>query len=255
MGILAGRVAILIGASSGVGYGCALDFAKEGATVVAAARRLEKLEELAKDAESRGFDGKIYPITCDIAREEDLDKVVKYTADTFGKIEILACIAQGGLNHQTYILDATEEEALNFYRTGPIYTMKMMQKCHPYMKAQHYGRIITCASGSAVSSTTGFDLYAMCKAAIMTLTRKAAQEFGRDGIVTNCFLPVIKNDLFGQDPQSADALAKIEAGSPVGRLGDAFEDGAPMVTFLASEGARYINGQMIGVCGGVQVLA
>ncbi len=255
MGILTGRVAILIGASSGVGYGCALDFAREGAAVVAAARRMNKLEELAKDAESRGFEGKIYPVACDIAVDADLDKVVKYTADTFGKIEILACIAQGGLNHQTYLLDATEEEAINFYRTGPIYTLKMIQKCHPYMKARHYGRIITCASGSAVSSTTGFDLYAMCKASIMTLTRKAAQELGRDGIVTNCFLPVIKNDIFGQDAQSTDALAKIEAGSPVGRLGDAFEDCAPMVSFLASEGARYINGQMIGICGGLQVLA
>lgn len=255
MGILSGRVAILMGASSGVGYGCALDFAREGAIVVAAARRMEKLEALAKDAADRGFEGKIYPITCDIAKEEDLDKVVQYTADTFGKIEILACIAQGGMNNQTYLLDATEEEALHFYRTGPIYTLKMIQKCHPYMKAQHYGRIITCASGSAVSSTTGFDLYAMCKASIMTLTRKAAQEFGRDGMVTNCFLPVIKNDIFGQDAQSTEALKRIEAGSPVGRLGDAFEDCAPMVSFLASEGARYINGQMIGICGGMQVLA
>jgi NAD(P)-dependent dehydrogenase (short-subunit alcohol dehydrogenase family) len=255
MGILSGRVAILVGASSGVGYGCALDFAREGATVVAAARRLEKLEELAKDAAERGFEGKIHPVTCDAAKESDLDKIVKFTVDTFGRIEILACIAQGGLNHQTYLLEATEEEALDFYRTGPIYTMKLIQKCHPYMKAQKYGRVITCASGSAVSSTTGFDLYAMCKAAIMTLTRKAAQEFGRDGIVTNCIFPVIKNDIFGQDAQSADALEKIERGSPVGRLGDAFTDGAPMVSFLASEGARYINGQMIGICGGIQVLA
>ena len=123
------------------------------------------------------------------------------------------------------------------------------------MKDQHYGRIITCASGSAVSSTTGFDLYAMCKASIMTLTRKAAQEFGRDGIVTNCFFPVIANDIFGQDAQSTEALARIEAASPVGRLGDAFKDCGPMVSFLASEGAGYINGQMIGVCGGIQVLA
>ena len=255
MGILTGRTTLLIGASSGVGYGCGLDFAREGATVIAAARRLEKLEGLAKDAQDRGFEGKVYPITCDVANEEDLDKVVAYTIDNFKKIDALVCIAQGGLNHQTYLLDATEAEALDFYRTGPIYTMKLMQKCHPYMKEQHYGRIITCASGSAVSSTTGFDLYAMCKAAMMTLTRKAAQEFGPDGIVTNCILPVIKNDIFGQDEQSTEALARIQAGSPVRRLGDAYEDGAPMVSFLASDGARYINGQMIGICGGIQVLA
>lgn len=255
MGILSNRIAILIGASSGVGYGCALDFAREGATVIAAARRTDKLEALAQDAKNREFEGQIHPVTCDVAIEADLDKVVKYTVDHFGKIEILACIAQGGLNHQTYLLDAEESEALDFYRTGPIYTMKMIQKCHPYMKKQHYGRIITCASGSAVSSSIGFDLYAMCKASIMTLTRKAAQEFGRDGIVTNCILPVINNDIFGNNPQSEEALKRIEAVSPVGRLGDAFKDCGPMVSFLASEGAGYINGQMIGICGGVQILA
>ena len=95
----------------------------------------------------------------------------------------------------------------------------------------------------------------MCKASIMTLTRKAAKEFGRDGIVTNCILPVLKNDIFGNNPQSEEALKRIEAESPVGYLGDPFEDGAPMISFLASEGARYINGQMIGICGGIQVFA
>lgn len=255
MGILGDRVAIVVGASSGVGYGCSLDFAQEGAIVIAAARRLEKLEALAVEAQKRNYAGKIYPVTCDIAKEEDLDRLVQYTADQFGRIEILACIAQGGLNHQTYLLDATEKEAVDFYRTGPIYTMKLIQKCHPYMKKQHYGRIITCASGSAVSDTTGFDLYAMCKASIMTLTRKAAHEFGRDGIVTNCILPVLRNDIFGNNAQSTEALARIEAESPVGYLGDPFKDGAPIISFLASEGAHYINGQMIGICGGIQVLA
>lgn len=255
MGILENRVAIVMGASSGVGYGCALDFAREGAIVIASARRLNKLQALAEEAAARGFKGKICPVKCDVSVEADLDTVVDYAITNYGRIEILACIAQGGLNHQTYLKDATESEALDFYRTGPMYTMKMIQKCYPYMRQQHYGRIITCASGSAVSASTGFDLYAMCKAAIMTLTRKAAHEFGRDGIVTNCILPVLKNDIFGNNPQSEEALKRIEAESPVGYLGDPFEDGAPMISFLASEGARYINGQMIGICGGVQVLA
>lgn len=257
MELLKDRVAIVVGASSGVGYGCSLDFAREGATVVAAARQfdLDKLEGLSAEARSRGYQGEIYPAVCDVERDEDLDALVRYTAEKFGRIEILACIAQGGLNHQTFLLESTEKEAYDFYRTGPIYTMKLIQMCHPYMKKQHYGRIITCASGSAVSGTTGFDLYAMCKAAIMTLTRKAAHEFGRDGIVTNCILPVLRNDIFGNNPQSAAALAKIEEESPVGYLGEPFKDGAPMISFLASEGAHYINGQMIGICGGIQLLA
>jgi NAD(P)-dependent dehydrogenase (short-subunit alcohol dehydrogenase family) len=255
MGILDGRAALLVGASSGLGYGCALRFAQDGADVVAAARRLDRLEELADEARRRGFPGRVVPVRCDVDDEANLDAAVARTIDEFGKVEILACIAQGGLDAQTYLHETTAEQALESYRTGPLYTMLLMQKCLPHMKEQHYGRIITCASGSAVSSTTGFAAYAMAKAAVMTLTRNAAQEWGRYGIVTNCVLPVTKNDHFGQDPQSAAALEAIQRMSPVGYLGDPYDDASPIVSFLASEGAHYLNGQMIGICGGLQMLA
>lgn len=255
MGILNGRAALLVGASSGLGYGCALRFAEDGADVIAAARRLERLEELAEEARERGFAGRIVPVQCDVDNEDDLDAVVSRTIEEFGRVDILACIAQGGLNTQNYLNDTTPQLALDSYRTGPIYTMTLMQKCFPHMKEQHYGRIITCASGSAVSATTGFTGYAMAKAAVMTLTRKAAQEWGRYGIVTNCVLPVTKNDHFGQDAQSTEALERIAQSSPVRYLGDPYEDASPIVSFIASEGARYLNGQMIGICGGLQVLA
>jgi 3-oxoacyl-[acyl-carrier protein] reductase len=89
----------------------------------------------------------------------------------------------------------------------------------------------------------------------MTLTRKAAQEWGQYGIVTNCILPVTKTDHFGESPQSVAALAQIERLSPVRYLGDPYDDCTPVVAFLASEAARYLNGQMIDICGGLQVLA
>lgn len=253
MGILEGRAALVVGASSGVGYGCALRFAEEGANVLACARRLDKLEQLAKAAE--GMDGKIIPVTCDISKEEDLDKVVTRTVEEFGKIEILACIAQGGLEHPAHLMDTTPERALESYTTGPLYTMLLMQKCFPYMKEQHYGRVITCASGSAVSGTPGFAGYAMAKGAIMSLTRFAAKEWGQYGITTNCFLPVIKADGFDSSPQSQAAAEQIAKISPVGYFGEAYEDCSPIVAFMASEGSHYMNGQMIGICGGIQILA
>jgi 3-oxoacyl-[acyl-carrier protein] reductase len=255
MGILENRKAILVGASSGVGYGCALRFAEEGADVVAGARRLERLEELRSEAQKRGFSGKIIPVQCDVANEADLDNIINITIKEFGRVDILACIAQGGLYQQTYFMDTTPELAEVFYKTGPIYTMLMIQKCMPYFQKQHYGRIITCASGSGTSNTPGFTGYAMAKAAIMAITRKASKEFGKHGVVTNCFLPVIKNDVFGTDEQSSAALKATLAVSPVGYMGDAYEDCSPVVAFMASEGARYMNGQFIGVCGGIQTLA
>ncbi|MDR2381967.1 MAG: SDR family oxidoreductase [Bifidobacteriaceae bacterium] len=255
MGILEGRKAILVGASSGLGYGCALRFAEDGADVVAAARRLNKLEELAEDARSRGFTGKIIPVQCDIDKEEDLEALVERAFSEFGQIDILAAIAQGNLGVPAYLADTTPKLALESYRTGPLYTMLLMQLCFPHMKERNYGRIVTCASGSAVSATTGFTAYAMAKASVMTLTRKAAVEWGRYGITTNCIFPVTKNDHFGTNEQSKRAEEGVAAMSPVRYMGEPYKDASPIVSFIASEGAHYLNGQMIGICGGLQLLA
>jgi 3-oxoacyl-[acyl-carrier protein] reductase len=253
MGILEGRTALVVGASSGVGYGCALRFAEEGANVLACARRLDRLEKLAKEA--AGMDGKIVPMTCDVSKEEDLDKVVKKTVSEFGKVDILACIAQGGMEHPTNLFDATPELALESYTTGPLYTMLLIQKCFPYMKEQHYGRIITVASGSAVQGIIGFASYAMAKGAIMALTRFASQELGPHGITINCFLPVIRGDNFDASPEGRAAAELIPQISPVRYFGDAYKDCSPIVAFMASEASHYMNGQFIGICGGLQMLA
>lgn len=255
MGILDGRSALVVGASSGVGYGCALRFAEEGANVVACARRLDNLKKLAAEAEEKGASGKIVPITCDIGNEEDLDKVVKKTVEEFGKIEILACIAQGGMDCPTNLENATKERVLESYTTGPLYTMLIMQKCLPYMKEQHYGRIITCASGSAVSGVPGFAGYAMAKGAIMSLTRFTAKEWGKYGITTNCFLPVSKADGFDSSPQSRAAAEMIIKSCPLGYFGDPYDDVSPIVAFMASDYAHYMNGQFISCCGGLSIIA
>jgi 3-oxoacyl-[acyl-carrier protein] reductase len=133
--------------------------------------------------------------------------------------------------------------------------MLLMQKCFPYMKEQHYGRIITCASGSAVSGTPGFAGYAMAKGAIMSLTRFAAKEWGEFGITTNCFLPVIKSDGFDTSPQGQAAAEPVKKISPIGYFGDAYKDCSPIVAFMASEGSHYMNGQFISICGGISIIA
>ena len=236
-----------------MGYGCALRFAEEGANVLACARRLDRLEKLAKEAE--GMDGKIVPMTCDVSKEEDLDKVVKKTVSEFGKVDILACIAQGGLENHTFLLDTTTELAIESYITGPVYTMLLIQKCLPYMKEQHYGRIITCASAAAVTGVPGYSSYAMAKGAIMALTRFASKELGPHGITINCFLPVIKTEAFDLTPQGREAAELITAVNPLGYFGDAYEDCSPIIAFMASEDSKYLNGQFIGIDGGITVLA
>lgn len=252
MGILDGRTAIIIGASSGVGRGAAMRFAEEGADVVVGARRLPKLEALKEEVEKRGFPGKIVPVECDVVKEDDLDGILKTCIDTFGKVDILACIAQSNLNDMHSFEETTFDNAMEFYAGGPGYTLRMIQKCLPYMKEAHYGRVITCASGAGQQYTPHSCGYGMAKAAIINMTRVCAQELGKYGAVTNCFCPVTTNEYFENGSNdSAIPVEIMQMLSPVGKLGRAYEETSPMIAFLASEQAGYINGQVINICGGV----
>jgi len=252
MGILQGRKAIIVGASSGVGYGAALRFAQEGADVIAGARRLEKLDELVADGKERGFPGTITPVVCDIAKDEDLDNMVNTCVSKYGQIDILACIAQGGLFDQHGMLETTPENAMLFFEQGPVYSMKMIQKCFPYMKEKHYGRILLCGSGAGASYVEHACGYSMAKAAIISLSRMTAHDLGPYGIVTNCFLPVSQSDAFS-DPDSPGGkkyLAMMEQAIPIHHFGTPYEDVSPLLAFLASEQSNYVNGQCISICGG-----
>lgn len=253
MGILEGRIAILTGASSGIGKGCAVRFAEEGAKIVLAARRTEKLEALAKEIAAKG--GTALAVTCDVAKEEDIDNVVKTTVDEFGTVDILANIAQGVMQDATYLADATPKGAIEAFITGPLQTMLFMQKCCPYMKEQRYGRIINTSSHSCLVGAPGFTAYEMAKGAIMALTRNAAREWGGFGIVTNAFLPVIRTEAFDMTPQGRETASRIESEIPVGRFGTAYEDCSPILAFMASEAASYLNGQFIGIDGGMTLIA
>lgn len=255
MKMLEERTAIVLGASSGVGYGAALRFAEEGAHVIAGARSLNKLEALKEEAEKRGFSGTVTPVVCDVTNDDDLGRILRVCLDAYGKVDILACIAQSNLNDQHGFEDSDLENIMDFYRGGPGYTFQMIKKCLPYMKERHYGRIITCASGAGERYTPHSCGYGMAKAAIINLTRTCAVELGQYGIVTNCFLPVIQVSHFEkQSNDAAPAVSIMNALSPVGRMGDAYEDGSPMLAFLASEEARYINGQIISICGGISYI-
>lgn len=253
MGILEGKVAILTGASSGVGYGCALRFAEEGAKVIACARRIENLEKLYAEVVEKGFSGEIIPQKCDIMIEEDMDAAVSKAIELFGTVHILANIAQGGLGVSEPLEDASVKVCMDYFMGGPIASMKMMQKVFPYMKAQNYGRIINCSTEAASRGMKGFTGYGMAKAAVESLTRNAAIEWGPYGITTNTFAPFIMTDGYTLSERGLAIAAKVAAQNPTRKFGKPYEDCSPMIAFLASEGAGYINGEMINVSGGGSV--
>jgi 3-oxoacyl-[acyl-carrier protein] reductase len=242
MGILEGRVAIVTGASSGIGRGAALRMAEEGAAVVACARRLDRLEELVREVEAKG--GTAVAVACDVANEDDITHVVSTTAARFGRIDILANIAQGVMGEGTLLMDATPQRALDAYVTGPLQSLLFMQGCFPYMKEQEYGRIVNTSSHAAVLGSPGYTSYAMAKGAVHSLTRIASQEWGRYGIVTNTIFPAIHSH--PERPPNSRVLD----GHPLGRVGTPYEDASPIIAFLASERAGYLNGQAIPIDGG-----
>jgi 3-oxoacyl-[acyl-carrier protein] reductase len=253
MGKLTGRVAIITGASSGVGRGAALRCAEEGATVVGCARRLELLEELVAEIEANG--GKGLAVACDVARHADIKHVVATTVEHFGRIDILANIAQGAMAAATHLLDVTTQGALDAFQTGPLQSLQFMQECFPYMKEQGYGRIINTASHTALVGTPGYAAYELAKGATMALTRNASQEWGTYGIVTNTILPVVLSHPDDKSPRALAAVRMKLDGHPLGRIGTPYEDCGPIIAFLASEGAGYLNGQAIAIDGGRGLIA
>jgi len=252
MDLLHDRVAIVTGASSGIGLACARHYAREGASVVVCARRKPLLDQLADEIGAAG--GKAHAIACDVADPAQIRAVVDAAIATFGKIDILANIAQGGLDEQEYLTQLTEERALFTYRTGALQSLQFMQACLPHMQARRYGRIINTGSHAAVNGEPGFTAYALAKGAVLTLTRIAAKEWAKFGIVTNTIMPVVRTDAYDNSPQGREAAERLAAVNPTGRLGTP-EECAPLLAFLASEGAGYVNGQVIGIDGGGMLLA
>lgn len=252
MGILDNRVVIVTGASSGCGEAVAKHIAiKEGGTVVICARREQNLADIADYIKKNG--GKAYPVVCDLTKESDIENVVNSAIREFGQIDALANIGQGGMGDMRFLADVTKDNALEFYMTGPIASMLFMQKCFPHMKKSGRGNIINCASASALMGLPGYASYEMAKEAIRALTRNAAMDWGQYNIVTNCFLPFVMTDA-AREILDEPTIREMEKGVPLGYIGKPEECG-PIVAFLASDHARYINGQFIGVDGGWRIFA
>ena len=246
MGKLDNKVAIVTGASSGVGRGVAKVLAQNGAKVCACARRMEKLEELAEEV--RAFGGEVLPIACDVTDPAQIHNVVEQCVSHFGGVDILVNLAQGAMLYRP-LVDVDQEYALLAYKSGALASLLFMQECFPHMKEKGYGRIINTASAAGYDGSPGFGAYGMAKEAIRAVTRTAANEWGQYGITVNVFLPIIATDTFRET--QPEALKALEARTALKRVGTTEEDCAPLIVFLASEDGGYLTVQSFMVDGGI----
>ena len=245
-GQLAGRVALITGGGAGIGEGLVRKFADEGARVVVA-----ELDEAQGSAVAAAVDGLF--VKCDVARRMDVEGAVTATVETYGAIDIVVNNAWSG-GSIGRVEDKTGE-ALNAGMAvgylGPFWAMK---SAYPFMKERGWGRVINMVSLNGVNAHVGSLEYNAAKEALRALTRTAAREWAPTGVTVNAIAPAAKSQAFlraiGEYPE---LVALADAANPMGRMGDPYEDIAPVAVFLASEGSRYLTGNTLFVDGGSHI--
>ena len=246
-----GRVAIVTGASAGLGKAYCKALAKEGCKVAAFARRLEKLEDLQKECE--GLPGTILPVKCDVSKEDEVIAGIKATVEAFGRIDILINNAQATDKNAlpVKVEDTTLDLVKLCWETGFLGTFYCTKHVLPYMRKQKYGRIVNTGSATGTRGMETFAAYGSQKEAIRCLTKVTASEYGEDGITCNVICPGALTDAAKvwkeYDPAGYE---RAVAPQPIKRLGDPDTDIAPAVLFLVSEDARYVTAQTIFLNGG-----
>ena len=244
--MLTGKIAVVTGASRGIGKEIAKTLAAKGATVVvnyngSAARA----EETVKEIEALG--GKAEALQCNVAEYDKAAEMMEYVVKTYGRVDIL--VNNAGITRDNLLMKMSEEEfdaVLNTNLKGAFNCIKHISR---QMLKQKSGHIINISSVSGVMGNAGQVNYSASKAGVIGMTKAVAREMASRGITCNAVAPgFIKTDM--TDVLSDTIKENINAQIPMKKFGET-EDVANLVAFLASDAAKYITGQVICVDGGM----
>lgn len=242
------RVVIVTGAGQGIGRGIAHHLGRHGARIVVAEWKAERLARVVDELTAAGIE--VLGVACDVQQQASIDAMVARTIEHFGRVDALVNNAQ--TFRATAPVEAiTRDDADVLFTSGPLGTVWAMQAVFPHMRAQGWGRIVNVASAAGLVGLPGYGAYGMAKEAIRAVTRTAAREWGRHGVVVNCICPGAAS------PRGTRAVARaaaegrtLVADRCIDRLGDPEDDIAPVVLFLCSDACRYLTGQTLMVDGG-----
>lgn len=242
---VAGHVALVTGASQGIGRACAMELAAGGAAVALAARNQEKLEQVAGEIQAKGGQAAVFPL--DVSDENAIKTTVKSALERFGKIDIL--VNNAGITRDTLLLRMKRADWDAVLQTNLTAAFLCTQAVISSMLKQRWGRIINISSVFGQTGQIGQANYAASKAGLIGFTMSMAREVASRNITVNAVAPGYIETAMTEN-LSAELKAKVAEMIPLGRAGSDM-DVAHAVRFLASEEAGYITGHVLNVNGGM----
>jgi len=242
---LEGRVALITGASQGIGHACALALARQGASIAVAARNQQKLDELVKEIETAG--GKAAAFVIDVAEEEQVKSGIKSAIAHFGKIDIL--VNNAGITRDQLVMRMKRADWDSVLNTNLTSAYLCIQQVIPSMLKQRWGRIINITSVFGQMGQAGQANYAASKAGLIGLTMAMAREVASRNITCNAVAPGFIDTSMTAALSEEFRQTAVKT-IPLGRVGSP-DDVASAVNFLASEEASYITGHVLNVNGGL----
>ena len=245
MGNLQGRIALVTGASQGIGRACALELARAGATVALAARNEAKLAETAAEIAAAG--GTAAVLALDVASEDSIKAGAKAVVEKLGKVEIL--VNNAGITRDGLVLRMKRPDWDDVLGTNLTGAFLLTQALLSQMLRNRWGRIVNISSVVGETGQAGQVNYAASKAGLIGMTRALAREVGSRGVTVNAVAPgYIETAMTAvlDTKQREGMLAQIS----LGRAGTDAEV-AQCVAFLASDAAAYITGHVLDVNGGM----
>jgi meso-butanediol dehydrogenase / (S,S)-butanediol dehydrogenase / diacetyl reductase len=246
MSALDGKRALVTGAGQGVGRGIALALTAEGAAIALLGRTLTKLRGVEKEIAELG--GSATVIVGDVTRPDDIARAVRETVDALGGLDILVNNAQ--IPVQGSLLSVTDEDYIACWESGPLAAFRLMRACRPHLGEGSV--VINLGSGTSANPLPiGRGVYASAKAAIATLSRVAATEWGPDGIRVLTVMPAATSpSAEAWAAANPDEYARSLQSTPLRRLGDPVHDIGRVIAFLCSPAAGYVTATTITVDGG-----